>query len=90
MPIARILFLEALLAGAVGAFYVDIFWLAGVLVAMATILGVFGFRLGRGDTISWSQKRALVRRFAATKAQPVSREGDARMRALRAVAPTPG
>jgi len=87
MPIARILLLEALLAGAVGAFYVDIFWLAGTLLALSIAIAVFAFKRPGRDTVTWAEKRALVKRFAAAKAQPVAGEGDVRMTALRAVAP---
>ena len=86
MPIARILLLEALLAGAAGAFYVDILWLAGALLALSVALAVFGFK--RGDRVGWAEKRALVKRFAAAaKSRPALGTGEARMMALRAHRP---
>ncbi|GIH10639.1 type VII secretion protein EccE [Rhizocola hellebori] len=95
MPIARILLLEALLAGAAGAYYVGTFWLAGTLLALSIAIAVFGFR--RREGISWAQRRALTKKFAAAAAvaapappapaAPVAPQSDVVLVALKAIAP---
>jgi type VII secretion protein EccE len=85
MPIARIFLLEALLAGAAGAFYAGALGLAGALLALSAAVAVFGFRRRAG--VGRVQKRALAKKFVTGRARPATPEGDAKLLALRAIAP---
>jgi hypothetical protein len=85
MPIARILVLEALLAGAAGAYVAHALWLAVSLLALS--VAVAGLGLRRRHRAGRAEKRAMAKRFAAGRKPSAVAGGDPRLTALRAVAP---